>query len=235
MEKYKILVWGAGNRAKTILTMLKSSQGQFEYKNKVIKNYEIICLVNSSKKKNISNSIPLIYNKNKFFKILKKVNSFIVTVGGENGYARIKISDTLKKFKLKPISFCSKDFIKDSSVKIGSGYQIMKNVTINSNCKIGNYCILNTSATVDHDCFIEDGTHIMPGSTLAGDIKIGKFSTIGTNSTIIPKVKIGTNVYVGAGAVILKNIKKDQIIVGNPQRILRNNTKKNEFKLFSKL
>ena len=50
MKKYKILIWGAGNRAKTILTMLKSSQGQFEYKNKEIKNYEIICLVNNSKK-----------------------------------------------------------------------------------------------------------------------------------------------------------------------------------------
>ena len=49
------------------------------------------------------------------------------------------------------------------------------------------------------------------------------------------KVKISENVYIGAGAVILKDIKKDQIIVGNPQRILRNNTKKNNFTFFSKL
>lgn len=227
MTKYKILIWGAGNRAKTLLTMINTDQGYFKYKNKRIKNYNIYCLVDTKKDYPIfNNKINFINKKKDFLKIIKHVDFFLVTIGSSNGNIRTIISNQLIKFKIKPLSFFSKDFKQDDSVIFGKGCQIMKNVTINSNTKIGDYCIFNTSSTVDHDCIIEEGCHLMPSSTLAGNVVIKKFSTIGSNSTVIPNIKINQNSYVGAGTTITKNINKNQIIVGSPQRFLKYNLAK---------
>lgn len=234
MTKYKILIWGAGNRAKTLLTMLNTNHGYFEYNGKKINNYKINYIIDSKKINNeLDKNIKFIYKKKDFLKAIKESNSFIVTIGSSHGKIRSIISNKLKKFNLKPISFFSKDFIKDKSVKIGEGCQIMKNVTINSNTIINNYCIFNTSSTVDHDCFIEEGCHLMPSSTLAGSVKLKKFATVGSNATIIPNITIKKNSYVGAGSTIIKNVSENQIIVGNPQKFLKINLpKKPDLKFF---
>ena len=234
MTKYKILIWGAGSRAKTLLTMLSTNHGYFEYNGKKINNYKINYIVDSKKINNkFSKNIKFINKKKDFLKAIADSNSFIVTIGSSHGKIRSIISTKLKKLNLKPVSFFSKDFIKDKSVKIGEGCQIMKNVTINSNTIINNYCIFNTSSTIDHDCKIEEGCHLMPSSTLAGNVKLKKFTTIGSNATIIPNLTIEENSYVGAGSTIIKNIGKNQIIVGNSQRFLKfNSPKKPDLEFF---
>ena len=167
-KKFKILFWGSGNRAKTILSMINYSQGCFEYKNKKILNYEI-SIVNLDKHKYYNNFLnkknyKIIEDQKSLKSNLLSSNSFIVAVGGTSGNFRFSLSKRLiKDYKLKPISFCSKDYVKDKSINFGEGYQIMKNVTINSNVKIGDYCVLNTSSTIDHDCKINNGVHLMPG------------------------------------------------------------------------
>ena len=240
LKKFKILVWGYGNRAKTILSMISSNQGYFEYKNKKIFNYEIRIVnleENKYQNKFFKKKNYKIINDQKSLKLnLLSSNSFIVAVGGTSGNFRTSLSKKLiKDYKLKPISFCSKDYVKDSSVSFGEGYQIMKNVTINSNVKIGNYCIFNTSCTIDHDCKVNDGVHIMPGSTLAGNITIENFSSIGSGATIIPDIHIGENSLIGAGSVIIRNVKKNQVIVGNPGYFLKSNLKNKKKFYFKKL
>ena len=230
LKKFKILFWGYGNRAKTILSMINSSQGFFEYKNKKILNYEI-SIVNLNRQKYQNNHLnkknyKIIEDQKSLKSGLLSSNSFIVAVGGTSGNFRFSLSKRLiKDYKLKPISFCSKDYLKDKSISFGEGYQIMKNVTINSNVKIGDFCILNTSSTIDHDCKINNGVHLMPGSTLAGNVTIENFSSIGSGSTIIPDILIGENSLIGAGTVVIRNVKKNQVVVGNPGNLLRSNLK----------
>jgi acetyltransferase-like isoleucine patch superfamily enzyme len=52
-------------------------------------------------------------------------------------------------------------------------------------------------------------------------IKIGNNVWIGANAIILPEVQIGNNVIVGAGSVVTKNIPSDQIVAGNPARMIR--------------
>ena len=53
-------------------------------------------------------------------------------------------------------------------------------------------------------------------------IKIGKDCWIGANVIILPEVIIGDNTIIGAGTVVTKSFPDvNQIIVGNPARILR--------------
>ena len=104
---------------------------------------------------------------------------------------------------------------------LGSGILICRGSNINPLTKIGNGVIINTGAIIEHECKIADFAHIAPGAVLAGNVHVGAYSFIGANSVVKEGVKIGENVIVGAGAVVLNNIPDNQIVVGNPVKIIR--------------
>lgn len=53
---------------------------------------------------------------------------------------------------------------------------------------------------------------------------IGDNVSIGANVSIIGDIRIGNNVIIGAGSVVVKDIPDNCIVVGNPARIIKNNT-----------
>jgi acetyltransferase-like isoleucine patch superfamily enzyme len=92
--------------------------------------------------------------------------------------------------------------------------------------KIGKNCYLNVNAVVDHECIIGDGVHIMGSAYIAGRVKIHNYASIGANSTVLPDLQIGEGAIVGAGSVVTKDVKPYNVVVGNPAKFLRKNTKK---------
>lgn len=55
-----------------------------------------------------------------------------------------------------------------------------------------------------------------------GRIKIGNNVYIGNNAIILPGVTVGNNVIIGGAAVVSKSIEDNQIVVGNPGRVVGN-------------
>lgn len=51
---------------------------------------------------------------------------------------------------------------------------------------------------------------------------VGDRVLIATNAIVIGEVTIGNDAVVGAGAVITKDINKGDVVVGNPQRVIKN-------------
>lgn len=51
---------------------------------------------------------------------------------------------------------------------------------------------------------------------------IGDRVLIATNALVIGEVHIGNDAVIGAGAVITKDINKGDVVVGNPQRVIKN-------------
>jgi len=109
-----------------------------------------------------------------------------------------------------------------SGASIGNGTVIMAGSVIQRGSKIGKHTIINTGALIDHDCILGDYTHISPGATLCGNVTVGGGTWVGAGSTIIQGITIGSNVIIGAGSLILKDVPDNVLIVGNPQRIVRN-------------
>lgn len=105
---------------------------------------------------------------------------------------------------------------------IENGTVIMAGAVIQRGCEIGKHAIVNTGALIDHDCILGDYTHISPGVTLCGNVTVGEGTWVGAGSTIIQGITIGKNVIIGAGSLILKDVPDNVLIVGNPQRIVRN-------------
>ena len=60
------------------------------------------------------------------------------------------------------------------------------------------------------------------------DVYIGKNAWIGSNVTILPGVHIGENSVIGAGSIVTKDIPADVVAVGNPCRILRHISEKDD-------
>jgi|TARA_B110000259_G_scaffold188072_1_gene244774 acetyltransferase EpsM len=222
MLNHKILIWGAKSKALILLNMIKNNE--LFYQNKRIKSKKINLLVDPFlKKPEFSSSVPFVNKKNHFIKNLKKINSFIVGIGGGHGKARHLISKELIKKKLKPLSLIHKTSFIDKTSFLGVGVQVMPNVVVHCYSRIGDFTILNTSSTIDHECEVGQGVHIMGGVSIAGKVKIGDYVTIGTNATIFPGIKISDGAFIGAGSVVRKDVKKNEIVIGNPSKFLRKN------------
>lgn len=108
---------------------------------------------------------------------------------------------------------------------IGSGTVVMSGTSINTGVKIGDHAIINTNASIDHDCLIGDYVHLSPNSALAGNVIVGEGSHIGIGACIIQGIKIGRWATIGAGSVIINDIPDYAVVVGNPGRIIKYNTK----------
>ena len=110
------------------------------------------------------------------------------------------------------------------SSSIDYGTVIMAGAVVNAGTTIGKHAILNTRCSVDHDCVLGDYVHISPGATLAGNVKLGEGVHVGAGACVIPGITIGKWATIGAGAVIIRDVPDHAVVVGNPGRIIRENS-----------
>ena len=123
---------------------------------------------------------------------------------------------------LKKIIFSNEDYARQLGVSIGKG------------CKIA------TTHFGSEPYLIEIGDHVqitqgvrffnhgaawvfreeIPDLDVFGKIKIGNNVYIGNNALIMPGVTVGDQVIIGAGAVVTKSVKSNQIIAGNPAKVI---------------
>lgn len=108
---------------------------------------------------------------------------------------------------------------------------------------IGKHCSISHKAIIDRanpkGVHIGDYTKISLGAMiLAHDYRGGKMRLhsyighhcfVGARCIILPGVTIGNHVVIGAGSVVTKNVPSNCIIAGNPARIIREETKMDNY------
>lgn len=102
---------------------------------------------------------------------------------------------------------------------------------------------LGLSINIEDDVLIGCGVHIYvenhrfdipnvliseQGHSQAKMVTLKKGSWIGANSIILPGVTIGENAVIGAGSIVTKSVPDKMVAVGNPAKVVRSITKKNE-------
>ena len=117
---------------------------------------------------------------------------------------------------------------------------------------IGDYFYSNFNLTLVDDGKIEIGDNVMIGPNVSiitaghpvspkcrlkglqynADVKIGNNVWIGAGVNVLPGVTIGDNSVIGAGAVVTKDIPSNVVAVGNPARVLREISEKDEIYYF---
>ena len=116
---------------------------------------------------------------------------------------------------------------------------------------MGSDVYVNSNLTVVDDGYIYIGDKVMigPNVTIATanhpidpklraqglqynkDVYIGENVWIGANVVIVPGVHIGKNTVIGAGSVVTKDIPDNVVAVGNPCKVLREISEKDEHAL----
>jgi sugar O-acyltransferase (sialic acid O-acetyltransferase NeuD family) len=216
-----VLLWGGKSKARIIEEMLRES------------NVGIAKLIfdNTLQAPPFTTTALFINDIDVLKRNITSISHFVVCIGAEHGYARLKTAKYLEKLGLRPITLIHEKSFVEPTATVGYGCQIMPCAIIHKFASIGNYTIVNTNATIDHECVIGDGCHIMGNVAITGKVEIGDYATIGTNATILPFVKIGEGAFVGAGAVVTKDVEPYSVVAGIPAKPIR----KNELKFFEDL
>lgn len=103
--------------------------------------------------------------------------------------------------------------IKDTTI-IGKGFQIYHGghgTVIGPSVIIGNYVSIRHNTTIGGKGFKGEGKRPVIGDNVS----------IGPSCTIIGAINIGDNSEIGAGSVVTKDVKPNEIVAGNPARVIR--------------
>ena len=133
-------------------------------------------------------------------------------------------------------------------VNIGENFQsghritVREKTTIGNNCSLGTLCDLQGELTIGNYVRLHSNVHIgqlscikdyvwiYPYVVLTNDpyppmgelkgVTVKEYAQIATAATILPGIVIGENALVGAGALIRKNVEAEQVVVGNPGKVI---------------
>jgi putative colanic acid biosynthesis acetyltransferase WcaF len=82
-------------------------------------------------------------------------------------------------------------------------------------------------ATIAQEAYLCTGTHDINDKSfqlLTKKISIGSNAFVGARAMILPGVSVGVNAVVGAQAVVTRNVQENEIVAGNPARVIGNRT-----------
>lgn len=115
--------------------------------------------------------------------------------------------------------------------KIGKGFKCGNNFGCGDYCffgctggiEIGNDCIMGQSVRMhsQNHKFENSQALIRAQGTEDRGIKIGNNCWIGSGVVILDGVHIGNGVVIGANTLVSKNIEDNQVVVGNPMRVIK--------------
>lgn len=213
MTKRSIVLIGGGGHCKSCIDLVLST-GQFT----------IAGIVDVKEKKGTDLlGFPVIATDEDLDTLQKKYDCFIVTLGQiKSPDLRMKTFDRLEQVNAVVPVIVSPSAYVSPFASIGNGTMIFHRANINADVTIGKNCIINTGAIVEHEVRIGNTCHISTAAVLNGNINISNGVFIGSNATLRQGINVGEYAIVGAGSAVLKNVQANQLVAGNPAKIIRN-------------
>ncbi|MFH1063093.1 MAG: acyltransferase [Candidatus Omnitrophota bacterium] len=140
-------------------------------------------------------------------------------------YANTKIG---RNFETGIRTTIREDNIIGNNVRIGTSSILEWGNRIGNNVRIHSRCFLEMAR-------IEDDVFVGPGVIMTDDIHppcpkynlckagvvIRKNAKIGAGAILLPGVKIGRNALIGAGSVVTKDVKANEVVAGNPAKVIK--------------
>ena len=126
-----------------------------------------------------------------------------VAFGAGDNLLRRDWFELAQKAELEAATLVHPSAVVSRHVKLGVGVVALAGVIVNAGAVISDNVCLNTGCRIDHDCELGEHSHIFPSATLTGGVKLGPYATV------------------GAGAVVTADVGDNEVVAGNPARLLR--------------
>jgi sugar O-acyltransferase (sialic acid O-acetyltransferase NeuD family) len=143
-----------------------------------------------------------------------------VAIGGARGHDRVTFLEFFKRNGILTPNLIHRTANVSPSAILEQGVQVLAQANVAAGSRIGKGGIINNCASVDHECSLADGVHLGPGAVLCGCVSVSRNVFIGANAVVLPRITVHENSIVGAGAVVTKDVPPNQVVAGNPARIL---------------
>ncbi|MBR6089509.1 MAG: NeuD/PglB/VioB family sugar acetyltransferase [Anaerolineaceae bacterium] len=189
----RIIIYGAGGHAKTVISLLRL----LDWKIEGIIDDSVVpgTLVSGAEVLGNAGLLPEIRSRG--------IENAVNAVGGIGNYAvRWNIFSRLKSFGFSfPTIIHPTAFVEDT-VTIADGVQVLAQSYISSESTIGFGTLINAGVIISHDGKIGKCVNLSPGALLAGEVTVEDFAQIGMGATVNLGIKIGSGARVGNSATV---------------------------------
>jgi UDP-2-acetamido-3-amino-2,3-dideoxy-glucuronate N-acetyltransferase len=121
--------------------------------------------------------------------------------------------------------------------QIGPFVEIQEGAVIGARCKIQSHSFICTGVEIGDEVFVGHGVMFINdrhprATTDDGRLKsaegwtlertvVEERASIGSGATILCGVRVGSGALIGAGAVVTSSVEPDEVVVGNPSRVVQ--------------
>lgn len=217
MQKILGLMAGAGGFGGEVLSWLNKAQSSNKFDQVLLIDDSLDIL---SKKEVYGHPVV---SFDEFCAIKDSELFYNVLVGDPN--TRRKIWQRFKEKNIETVSLKAPTSDINDIAEIDKGSVFCQNTIVTSNAKIGVSFQCNIYSYVAHDCVIGDFVTFAPRVCCNGNVHIEDNVYIGTNAVIKQgtpdkPLVIGKGAIIGMGAVVCKDVEPNEIVVGNPAKVL---------------
>ena len=107
----------------------------------------------------------------------------------------------------------------EDQVEIGSSSVIARGTITET--RISRNCKIDDNVFIAHNVLLGENSVVIANAEISGSVIVGKHCWIGPASTIIQGLNIGQNSLIGIGSVVIKAVGENEVVAGNPAKVLR--------------
>lgn len=163
------------------------------------------------------------------FKKEYKNDEIKIVIGIGDPRVRKIIYDKVKKdgYKLANVIHPNSYISKDALIK--EGVIIEMESYIGFDTDIEDNVLVSAGSIIAHNCILKPHTTVL-GATIAGGCSIGESSLLGMGCVIRERTNVGDKALVSMGSIVFEDVPSNMVVMGNPARIIGENTGKPVFK-----
>ena len=196
--------------------------------NALNKRWSFIRFVDDVVAVSLEREIPIVKFHDSLTDIYNQKCEFLIANG--EPFVRRKILAKLEQHNARLGSLLDYSSTASDTATVGEGVIVAGFCSLANGSALSRNSCVNVMSIVGHDVFVGANSVVSSMVNLGGGCTVGENTYIGMGALVKERVKIGSNSIIGMGSVVYSDVPDDVIALGNPARVVKQNTEQRVFK-----